>query len=202
MSLASLQGPQFDIPIGHHNMSVSSISDMVPNNPYEVNGDNVVSIEELRQHMGTCFSCGVSWNDEHVSLDCSECGGYALTRSCPVCEGRCNIKWQRDFTMSHALGKARWQGTCTIYPEILPHLLESPEITMHSKFALAPFSAAGISSAPATTETLNSSSVSADSITSSSNNLSVHATTQTQLRLAQELCARLEKLQAGTHLMS
>ena len=24
------------------------------------------------------FRCGVSWYDNHISLDCPECGGYAL----------------------------------------------------------------------------------------------------------------------------
>lgn len=43
--------------------------------------------------------CGVSWSEEHVSLDCSECGGYSLQRPCPLCDGRCHTAWKRDLTM-------------------------------------------------------------------------------------------------------
>jgi hypothetical protein len=43
--------------------------------------------------------CGVSWHEDHVSLDCRECGGYSLERPCPLCDGRCNSVWKRDLTM-------------------------------------------------------------------------------------------------------
>lgn len=49
--------------------------------------------------MGSCFTCGVTWTDDHVSLDCSECGGYSMERPCPLCEGSCGTIWKRDFTM-------------------------------------------------------------------------------------------------------
>lgn len=58
-----------------------------------------MTIEDLRVQMGSCFTCGVSWTDDHVSLDCSECGGYSLERPCPLCEGSCGTTWKRDFTM-------------------------------------------------------------------------------------------------------
>lgn len=45
------------------------------------------------------YRCGVSWSEEHVSLDCSECGGYSLQRPCPLCDGRCRTSWKRDLTM-------------------------------------------------------------------------------------------------------
>lgn len=61
--------------------------------------DNVISIEELRAQMVSCFSCGVTWTDDHVSLDCKECGGYSLERPCPLCDGKCGVIWKRDFTM-------------------------------------------------------------------------------------------------------
>lgn len=76
----------------------SSLSDLV-GSPYENQADNILSIEELRSQMGSCFTCGVSWTDEHVSLDCSECGGYSLERPCPLCDGMCGNSWKRDFTM-------------------------------------------------------------------------------------------------------
>lgn len=43
--------------------------------------------------------CGVSWHEDHVSLDCRECGGYSLERPCPLCDGRCSNVWKRDLTM-------------------------------------------------------------------------------------------------------
>ncbi|XP_011063105.1 PREDICTED: uncharacterized protein LOC105151221 isoform X2 [Acromyrmex echinatior] len=74
--------------------------------------DTILTIEELRAQLNSCFTCGVSWSEEHVSLDCSECGGYSLQRPCPLCDGRCHTTWKRDLTMSHASGKARWIGEC------------------------------------------------------------------------------------------
>lgn len=74
--------------------------------------DTILTIEELRAQLNSCFTCGVSWSEEHVSLDCSECGGYSLQRPCPLCDGRCRTAWKRDLTMSHASGKARWIGEC------------------------------------------------------------------------------------------
>ncbi|KAH0952530.1 hypothetical protein HN011_002084 [Eciton burchellii] len=74
--------------------------------------DTILTIEELRAQLNSCFTCGVSWSAEHVSLDCSECGGYSLERPCPLCDGRCHTTWKRDLTMSHASGKARWIGEC------------------------------------------------------------------------------------------
>lgn len=81
------------------NISVSSsLSDLV-GSPLEIAMDNVISIEELRAQMVSCFTCGVTWTDDHVSLDCGECGGYSLERPCPLCDGKCGVLWKRDFTM-------------------------------------------------------------------------------------------------------
>ncbi|CAB3385632.1 Hypothetical predicted protein [Cloeon dipterum] len=72
-----------------------------------------LSIESLRSHLSSCFTCGVSWVEEHVSLDCPECGGYSMERPCPNCDGNCEATWTRDFASSHASGKARWEGVCS-----------------------------------------------------------------------------------------
>ncbi|XP_011178423.1 protein pinocchio isoform X1 [Zeugodacus cucurbitae] len=168
MSLASVQGPQFtDIcsPLGRSSISMSSsLSDLV-GSPLEISVDNVLTIEELRQHMGSCFTCGVSWTDDHVSLDCSECGGYSLERPCPLCDGQCGVLWKRDFTMSHAYSKARWHGVCPSYQEAMAHFnpLES---------------AATVTSSAASSTCANAA---------------------THMRLAQELCLRLEELSASAH---
>lgn len=80
----------------------SSLSDLAIGSPFDLSSaanDNVLTIEELRAHMGSCFTCGVSWTADHVSLDCSECGGYSNQRSCPLCDGKCATVWKRDYSM-------------------------------------------------------------------------------------------------------
>jgi len=129
MSMASVHGPQmaeFCTSIGRGNLSLSSsLSDLV-GSPIEITMDNVISIEELRAQMVSCFSCGVTWTDDHVSLDCKECGGYSLERPCPLCDGKCGVIWKRDFTMSHACSKARWHGVCPMFPEATFPVLSLP----------------------------------------------------------------------------
>jgi hypothetical protein len=44
------------------------------------------------------ISCGVSWHQNHVTLDCRECGGYAMERPCPECDGKCDSQWRRNLT--------------------------------------------------------------------------------------------------------
>ncbi|GLG92452.1 Uncharacterized protein GBIM_00150 [Gryllus bimaculatus] len=86
-------------------------------------GEAVLSIEELRLQLNSCFTCGVSWYEDHVSLDCRECGGYSLERPCPLCDGQCSAVWKRDLTMSHASGKARWEGSCALSNKVEPKRL-------------------------------------------------------------------------------
>lgn len=76
------------------------------------NTQSMLTLEELKNHYNSCFTCGVTWSDDHVSLDCFECGGYSMTRPCPVCDGKCARIWTRDLTMSHAMHKAHWEGQC------------------------------------------------------------------------------------------
>ncbi|XP_076325887.1 uncharacterized protein LOC143233490 isoform X2 [Tachypleus tridentatus] len=77
---------------------------------YTDNG--MLTLEELRNHYNSCFTCGVSWSDNHVSLDCAECGGYAMQRPCPTCDGQCCSMWSRDMTASHHSRQAKWNGQC------------------------------------------------------------------------------------------
>lgn len=154
--------------------------------------DNVLTIEELRQHLGSCFTCGVSWTDDHVSLDCSECGGYSLERPCPLCDGQCGVQWKRDFAMvsvacrmpraqsatianpfffsplqSHACSKARWVGVCLSFPEAMAAAVQQ-QLPVASNTATTATSCAAAAAA-------------------------AH-----QLRLAQELCSRLEQLSTAS----
>lgn len=60
----------------------------------------------------SCFTCGVNWCQGHVSLDCFECGGYAMQRPCLYCDGHCEGVWKRDLAASHKLQHAQWFGEC------------------------------------------------------------------------------------------
>ncbi|CAO1306100.1 unnamed protein product [Diamesa serratosioi] len=84
--------------------------------------DTMLTIEDLRAQLGQCFTCGVSWSEGHVSLDCQECGGYSSDRPCVTCEGACGQMWKRDFSLSHACSKARWVGICLKFPTNIPQL--------------------------------------------------------------------------------
>lgn len=75
---------------------------------------SVLTIEGLKCHYNSCFTCGVSWYEDHVSLDCTECGGYAMQRPCLRCEGRCNGVWTRDLAASHEQRCAKWEGQCQL----------------------------------------------------------------------------------------
>ncbi|XP_029671001.1 protein pinocchio isoform X1 [Formica exsecta] len=118
MSVTSVQ-PATTESLSRHGSNISlschslcgSLDDSLLQEPHQYH-DKILTIEELRAQLNSCFTCGVSWSEEHVSLDCSECGGYSLQRPCPLCDGRCHTAWKRDLTMSHASGKARWIGEC------------------------------------------------------------------------------------------
>lgn len=73
---------------------------------------SMLTLEGLRSHYNSCLSCGVNWSDNHVSLDCSECGGYAMQRPCPECEGVCRSVWNRDISATHSSRQAKWKGHC------------------------------------------------------------------------------------------
>lgn len=71
-----------------------------------------LTIEELRLARNSCWLCGCNWQQDHVSLDCSECGGYSLTRPCPNCDGDCKQIWKRNINETHDNHKAIWVGQC------------------------------------------------------------------------------------------
>ncbi|XP_066260090.1 protein pinocchio [Euwallacea similis] len=111
MSLARVHHPA-DIHSSHSSLALSHSLEDVTSWGYN-HPEAVLTIEELRDQLNCCFTCGVSWAESHVSLDCCECGGYALERPCLKCEGACGAVWKRDLSMSHASGKARWSGECS-----------------------------------------------------------------------------------------
>ncbi|KAL1494502.1 hypothetical protein ABEB36_010089 [Hypothenemus hampei] len=118
MSLASVHHPA-DIHSSHSSLTTlsHSLEDIASSWGYghhqqHVAETTVLTIEELRDQLNCCFTCGVSWTENHVSLDCTECGGYSMERPCPKCDGACGAIWKRDLSTSHASGKAKWSGEC------------------------------------------------------------------------------------------
>lgn len=71
-----------------------------------------LTIEELRSARNSCWLCGCNWQQDHVSLDCPECDGYAMSRPCPSCDGECKQIWERNITGTHDRHKASWVGQC------------------------------------------------------------------------------------------
>ncbi|CAG9773786.1 unnamed protein product [Ceutorhynchus assimilis] len=111
MSLASVHHPA-DIHSSHSSLTTMSHSlEDIASWGFN-HADTMLTIEELRDQLNCCFTCGVSWADRHVSLDCSECGGYSMERPCPKCEGACGSTWKRDLSTSHSSNKAKWTGEC------------------------------------------------------------------------------------------
>ncbi|XP_055594099.1 protein pinocchio [Uranotaenia lowii] len=190
MSVASVQAPHLTelcSSLSRTSMSLSSsLSDLVGSPSLmaagsalaaaaalEVSSEAVITIEELRAQLGSCFTCGVSWTDDQVSLDCAECGGYSLERPCMLCDGICGQLWKRDFTLSHACGKARWQGVCIKFPA---QMIQLPSAPLSS--------CASFSSHHQLMQTTGTCRGTANA---------------SQQFLQQELCSRLEKLTANAH---
>ena len=71
-----------------------------------------LTIEDIKSTRNSCWLCGCNWLEDHVSLDCPECGGYALTRPCPNCDGKCQQRWTRNISATHDRHKALWSGQC------------------------------------------------------------------------------------------
>lgn len=66
---------------------------------YDFSSDTL-NLEDLKAQLGqSCMTCGVSWLDDQFSFDCAECGGFALTKPCQLCSGKCGNLWTREFSM-------------------------------------------------------------------------------------------------------
>ncbi|XP_049529814.1 protein pinocchio isoform X2 [Anopheles darlingi] len=205
MSVASVQAPHLADLCSSLRTSLSmssSLSDLVGSPSLGAvfdfhSSDAVLTIEELREQLGSCYTCGVSWTEDQVSLDCTECGGYSLERPCLICEGICGQLWKRDFTMSHACGKSRWQGVCSKFPTQMIQLQSSAPLSSCASFgshhqltaAVTASANAGSNVAPTAAATCHSSAAAAAAANVASQ----------QHFLQQELCARLEKLSANAH---
>lgn len=110
--------------------SISEDENIHPNyQTSQYDTSDVLTIEGLRRHYNSCSDCGVCWYDDHVNLDCSECGGYAMCRPCPKCNGQCGTMWKRDVTASHVNKKAEWVGSCSSDYEWNANILDSSNIS-------------------------------------------------------------------------
>ena len=51
-------------------------------------------------YLSSC-SCNASWYSGEWTTSCTECGGYAMLRTCPLCDGECEKQWKRNVDMVH-----------------------------------------------------------------------------------------------------
>lgn len=61
-----------------------------------------------------CLNCEANWSRGEFTEDCEMCGGGALERPCPMCDGRCGARWQRAILDSYDFGVAHWVGQCLL----------------------------------------------------------------------------------------
>lgn len=97
-----------------HWISTSNTSLATLESAHEDSIYEMVTLEGLRSLYNSCFECGVSWHKNHVTLDCTECGGYSMSRPCPECDGKCDSQWERNLIATHENHKAIWTGVCKI----------------------------------------------------------------------------------------
>jgi hypothetical protein len=70
--------------------------------------------------MSTCLTCGAIWSNGEYSDGCLECGGFALSRHCPICNGRCEARFHRISDMSNAFHEANYKGSCLLNAKSKP----------------------------------------------------------------------------------
>lgn len=78
---------------------------------------SLVSSPEYQRIYTRCRLCWCSWSEDYFNEGCSECGGFAMTRPCPICNGRCSAIWMRDVELSHSNNEAYWNGECRLPPD-------------------------------------------------------------------------------------
>ena len=59
-----------------------------------------------------CSECGSNWSANEARVDCGTCGGYALFRPCPVCDGTCGATWERAVIDSQDSSSPIFLGSC------------------------------------------------------------------------------------------
>ena len=64
--------------------------------------------------MDVCSSCSALWSKGQFTENCIECGGFSMTRSCPMCGGKCGGIYHRKVSMSNAYKEAFYAGRCKL----------------------------------------------------------------------------------------
>lgn len=64
-----------------------------------------------------CYLCDSNWSKGEFTEHCDLCGGGALEKPCPVCEGKCGAKWKRMVLDSLDSGESHWIMNCGLPPE-------------------------------------------------------------------------------------
>ncbi len=62
--------------------------------------------------MDVCSSCSAYWSVGLFTENCLECGGAALVKDCPHCNGKCGAIWHREVAMSNSYKEAFYSGGC------------------------------------------------------------------------------------------
>ena len=65
--------------------------------------DALTQSREYQRVYTRCQLCWCSWSEDQCSDNCMECGGFAMTRSCPICNGKCDSEWTREVQMVRRL---------------------------------------------------------------------------------------------------
>ncbi|KAK3589210.1 hypothetical protein CHS0354_020069 [Potamilus streckersoni] len=94
--------------------------------------DGLLKSQPYQRKISTCHLCNQCWYDGKFDADCPECGGFALQRPCPICNGQCSNIWCRDIKSSHSFHEAHWDGECGLPPAVrqvfmLQNLTDSSE---------------------------------------------------------------------------
>ncbi|ESO82439.1 hypothetical protein LOTGIDRAFT_237031 [Lottia gigantea] len=110
-----LNGPQatvFYVP--DTQSSLSSTAD-IPGKDYSKSEvESLMKSVPYQKKIATCHLCHECWFEERFTEGCHECGGYPLTRPCPICNGQCEQIWHRNIKSSHAFHEAQWDGLCSL----------------------------------------------------------------------------------------
>ncbi|MBS9715983.1 hypothetical protein ACFFUT_01500 [Pseudohalocynthiibacter aestuariivivens] len=68
-----------------------------------------------------CPVCKSDWSLDEFDPGCFCCGGGALVRDCPVCDGRCGAEFRRAILDSQDSGEAHWNGSCLSKDPFVPN---------------------------------------------------------------------------------
>ncbi|XP_029635495.1 protein pinocchio-like [Octopus sinensis] len=97
--------------------------------------EEMMKSDDYQRKIATCHLCRECWFNNSYSDNCCECGGYSLSRPCPICQGQCSQIWTRNIRSSHTYHQAYWDGTCKLPPDVqqaffMRNVVDSSEQTL------------------------------------------------------------------------